>query len=67
MSRALASGQVEPTYAIPAGAPSWITPELIRDTIETWQPYYAQDLTIEDALTILLSVVRASRLKANGT
>ncbi len=41
---------------VPSGAPAWITPELIADTIETWQPYYYDPLTAEDAMEILLSV-----------
>lgn len=43
---------------VPAGAPAWITADLIADTIATWQPYYADPLTLEDALAILLSVGR---------
>ena len=45
-----------PPHAIPVGAPSWITPELVADTIETWQPYYTQDLTADDAVEILMGV-----------
>ena len=41
---------------LPPGTPPWITPELVQDTIDTWQPYYADDLTIVDALEILMSV-----------
>jgi hypothetical protein len=40
------------------GAPAWITPDLIADTLETWQPYYAARLTEGDALEILLAVGR---------
>ncbi len=43
---------------IPAGAPEWITAELIVDTISTWQPYYDGQLTSQDALEILLGVGR---------
>ena len=43
---------------LPAGAPEWITAELIVDTISTWQPYYDGQLTSEDALEILLGVGR---------
>jgi hypothetical protein len=39
-------------------APAWATPELLADTLETWQPYYSQRLTVADALDILLSVSR---------
>ena len=38
--------------------PGWITPELLADTLETWQPYYAEQLTVADSLAILLSVSR---------
>ena len=40
------------------GVPRWITPELVAYTIETWQPYYSEQLTIADSLEILLSVSR---------
>ena len=40
---------------VPASAPPWVTPELIADTIQAWQPYYG-NLTSEDALTIILNV-----------
>lgn len=42
--------------AAPAGAPAWITPELLADTIETWQPYYGGQLTAMDSLEILLGI-----------
>ena len=41
---------------VPPGAPGWITPELVDDTIQTWGPYYIDPLTADDALEILLSV-----------
>ena len=40
--------------APPDGAPSWVTPELIADTIEVWQPDYGYVLTPDDALEILM-------------
>ncbi len=43
---------------VPPGAPSWVTAELIAQTVETWQPYYRQVLTAQDALDILLGVGR---------
>ena len=42
--------------APPAGAPAWVTPELLAQTIDTWQPYYQFSLTTHDALEILLNV-----------
>ena len=55
-ARASASLHPAALEAMPPGAPSWITPELIADTIETWQPYYELDLTVNDALEILQGV-----------
>jgi hypothetical protein len=43
---------------IPAGTPAWITPSLMRDTLETWQPYYDKTLTAADLVGILQSVGR---------
>ena len=42
----------------PPGSPDWVTPGLLHDTIETWQPYYHEQLTVADALDILLAVSR---------
>jgi hypothetical protein len=39
-----------------AGVPRWITNELLSDTIKTWQPYYTDQLTADDALEILITV-----------
>jgi hypothetical protein len=39
---------------VPEGSPSWVTPELIADTIETWQGDYDRQLTPDDALEILM-------------
>ena len=41
--------------AVPAGAPRWVTPELLADTLRVWQPYYGE-LTSQDALTIIMNV-----------
>lgn len=43
-------------FAVPPGAPNWITPEEIEDTLRVWQPKYKQLLTAEDALEILINV-----------
>jgi len=42
----------------PPGAPDWATPALLDKTIKTWQPYYSEQLTVADALDILLAVSR---------
>lgn len=36
--------------------PDWITPDLIAETIEVWQPKYEKRLTDQDAIEILLEV-----------
>jgi len=42
----------------PSDLPRWISPELIAQTLETWQPYYAEPLTPEDAVAIIKNVGR---------
>lgn len=43
---------------LPQGSPAWITPELIAQTIDTWAPYYDDNLTPECALEILMAADR---------
>lgn len=43
---------------VPAGTPDWITVELIEQTMRVWQPYYAELLTAEEAVTMILNVGR---------
>lgn len=40
---------------LPAGTPAWITPELVELTLKTWQPYYSQPLTLDDAIGMIRS------------
>lgn len=40
--------------ALPPGTPDWVTPELLANTIDVWQPYHAESLTPDAALAILL-------------
>lgn len=44
--------------AVPPGTPRWISPELIAETLQTWQPYYQKALTPEEAVAIIKSVGR---------
>ncbi len=44
-----------PPIAVPAGAPRWVTPELLADTLRVWQPYYG-NLTPQEGLSIILNV-----------
>lgn len=43
---------------VPAGAPTWVTPELIQHTLRVWQPFYEHPLTAQDALGMILSIGR---------
>ncbi len=43
---------------VPPGAPSWVTPELIADTLRVWQPYYPTPLTTDDAFEMIMNVGR---------
>lgn len=43
---------------LPPGTPAWITPKLLQRTMETWQPFYKEPLTLDDAVIILISVGR---------
>ena len=55
-----------PQGVVPAGAPNWVTSELLAQTIEVWQPYYREPLTSDDALEMLLGVGRLLRVLANS-
>jgi hypothetical protein len=48
-------GHDAPSVAVPAGAPRWVTPELLAETLRVWQPYYG-NLTPQDGLSIILNV-----------
>lgn len=43
---------------VPAGTPDWITPALIERTIKVWQPYYAEVLSVEEAITMIQNAGR---------
>lgn len=45
------------TPAVPLGAPRWMTPDLLTDTMRVWGRYY-ENLTTEDAVTIIGNVAR---------
>lgn len=46
------------SVARPAGAPDWVSAELLAETVAAWQPYYEKELTVDDALEIVLAVGR---------
>ena len=41
---------------LPPGTPKWITMDLVKKTIEVWQPHYEQKISLDDAVTILTRV-----------
>lgn len=43
---------------VPAGAPKWVTSDLIAATLRVWQPYYTTRLSVHDALAMLLGTGR---------
>ena len=43
---------------VPLGAPSWITPDDIDETIQVWQPRSKKPLTPDDAVKILVNVLQ---------
>lgn len=64
VDRRIQTGTTDSFDSAPAGSdfsvdpalPSWITRELIAETIRVWQPYYATRLTAEDAVTVIQGV-----------
>lgn len=42
-----------PEIVLPPATPAWITPELVEQTLNTWQPYYQEPLTIDDAIGMI--------------
>jgi hypothetical protein len=52
---------------VPAGAPAWVTAELLEHTLRVWQPKYNVPLTPDDALAIILNVGRLFEVLSRGT
>lgn len=52
---------------LPAGAPAWITVEVLTDTLESYQPLYTEPMTVDEALGILINFGNVlSVLKGDG-
>lgn len=49
---------------LPAGTPSWISSELVEQTLKVWQPRYSESLSVEDAIAILTGASRLMRTLA---
>ncbi len=48
----------EALASLPAGTPEWITPELVHLTRKVWEPRYGRPLSVEEAITIVLTAGR---------
>ena len=47
---------------LPPGLPGWVTAELLTMTLEVWQPYYADPLTVDDAAAMLTGAGRLLKM-----
>lgn len=56
----------EPDLSVPAGAPLWVTAELMEKTYRTWQPFYKQQLIPDELLAIIMSVGRLVDVLSSG-
>ncbi len=55
-----------PAHSLPAGAPAWVTADLIERTIRVWQRFYTVQFTIEDALAMILNVAGLVEVFSRG-
>ena len=53
-----ADAQAACGIVVPPGTPAWITADLIRLTLKVWQKRYTEQLSIEEAVTIVLNAGR---------
>lgn len=51
---------------VPSGAPDWVTPDLLAHTLDVWQPYSRTELSVDDAMEILLNVGQLMRVLSNS-
>lgn len=57
----------QPTsVVVPAGAPGWITSELIEHTQKIWQPFYDHPLIPEQVVEIIMGVGRMFEVLSIG-
>lgn len=61
------SEEQQPSCSVPAGAPGWVTVELMEQTWRVWQPYYREPLNALDLLEMILGVGRMLDLLSQGT
>ncbi|MBX3376755.1 MAG: hypothetical protein KF678_07100 [Phycisphaeraceae bacterium] len=48
--------------SLPVGTPEWITPDLVLLTRKVWEPRYGKPLSVEEAITIILTTGRLFEL-----
>lgn len=51
---------------VPAGAPLWVTSELMEKTYRTWQPFYKNQLIRDDLIEIIMSIGRLVDVLSSG-
>ena len=51
---------------VPAGAPEWVTPELIEHTRKIWQPFYDHQLIPDQIVEIIMGVGRMFEVLSIG-
>lgn len=56
----------ETSADVPAGTPAWITAKLIALTLKVWQPHYKEQLSPQDAVTIVLNVGKLFGVLSRG-
>ena len=47
---------------VPDGAPPWITPELLADTVATWERISGKEITVEQAVELVISFAQLHEL-----
>lgn len=60
------SDRSPPPLTVPAGAPHWVTVELLEHTLRVWQPFYPDQLIPVDALEIIMGADRMFELLSKG-
>jgi hypothetical protein len=65
-ARPRGSNHVRSPLSVPPGSPKWITLEVIKRTIDVWQPYYREALTADDAVAMIRNVTQLFRVLARG-
>lgn len=57
-NKTISERTAEQAIELPPGTPAWISEEMVEHTLRVWQPRYRTPLTVEDAVSILVSTGR---------